>query len=181
MEVAEMARRLSLLGLLAAALAACASAPDPLGTFAGEETIEEQSTPLGGSALAQRRREMERAYGDLAQQRATLLDLHRRGDGNGVMLFGSFVEAYLSRHLAPLLRSEWQSRHPELAALDASLRLLEAELRVELRDPGRVQEGLDEAARRFAGRESLLVDWPVGEQTPLGAAIEALRKRKWRG
>jgi len=54
-------------------------------------------------------------------------------------------------------------------------------VRVELRDTGRVQEGLDELARRYAGRESLLVDYPVGEQTPLGAAIEGLRKRKWRG
>ena len=95
--------------------------------------------------------------------------------------WGSFLEAYLARHLAPLLRSEWQSRHPELAALDASLRLLEAEVRVELRDTGRVQEQLDELARRFAGRESLLVDYPVGKQTPLGTAIEGLRKRKWRG
>jgi hypothetical protein len=181
MEVPGMARRLPLVGLLAAALAGCASAPDPMRAFAGEETIEEQSTPLGGSALAQRRREMERAYGDLVHQRATLLDLRRRDDGNGSMLFGSFLEAYLARHLAPMLRSEWQSRHPELMALDASLRLLEAELRVELRDPSRVQEGLDEIARRFAGRESLLVDYPVGEQTPLGAAVEGLRKRKWRG
>jgi hypothetical protein len=97
------------------------------------------------------------------------------------MLFGSFLQAYLARHLAPLLRSEWQSRHPELMALDASLRLIEAEMLVELRDTGSVQRELDELARRYAGRESLLVDYPVGEQMPLGDAIEALRRRKWRG
>jgi len=92
-----------------------------------------------------------------------------------------FLDAYIDRHLNPLLRSEWQSRHPELSALDASLRLVEAEVFVELRDTGRVQEALDEVARRFQGRETLLVDYPVGQQTQLGAAIESLRKRKWRG
>ena len=176
-----MLRRVPALVALAALFAGCASSPDPLRAFEGEETIEEQATPLGGAALTQRRREMERAYGDLVHYRATLLNLRQRNDRNGSMLLGSFVEAYLGRHLAPLLRSEWQSRHPELMALDASLRLLEAEVRVELRDTGRVQQGLDELARRYRGRESLLVDYPVGEQTPLGAAIEALRKRKWRG
>ena len=164
-----------------ALLAGCASAPDPLHAFDGEETIEEQATPLGGAALAQRRREMERAYADLAHHRTTLLDLRRRDERNGSMLFGSFVEAYMARHLAPLLRSEWQSRHPELAALDASLRLLEAEILVELRDTGRMQQELDELARRYQGRESLLVDYPVGKQSPLGVAIESLRRRKWRG
>jgi len=176
-----MLRRVPALVAFAGLFAGCASSPDPLRAFEGEETIEEQATPLGGAALAQRRREMERAYGDLVHHRATLLNLRQRNDRNGSMLFGSFLEAYLARHLAPLLRSEWQSRHPELMALDASLRLLEAEVRVELRDTGRVQQGLDELARRYAGRESLLVDYPVGEQTPLGTAIEGLRKRKWRG
>jgi hypothetical protein len=176
-----MLHRLRALALVATALAGCATAPDPLHAFDGEETIEEQTTPLGGAALAQRRREMERAYRDMVHQRTTLLDLRRREDRNGSMLFGSFLQAYLARHLAPLLRSEWQSRHAELMALDASLRLLEAELLVELRDTGRVQHELDELARRYAGRESLLVDYPVGEQSPLGTAIEALRRRKWRG
>jgi hypothetical protein len=159
----------------------CASAPDPLRAFDGEETIEEQATPLGGAALQQRRREMERAYADLVHHRATLLDLRERDERNGSMLFGSFLEAYLARHLAPLLRSEWQSRHPELASLDASLRLIEAEILVELRDTGGVQRELDELARRYQGRESLLVDYPVGEQSPLGVALETLRRRKWRG
>jgi hypothetical protein len=176
-----MLRRLRAFALVAAALAGCASAPDPLRVFEGDETVEEQSTPLGGAALAQRRREMERAYRDMVQQRATLLQLRQREDRNGSMLFGSFLQAYLARHLAPLLRSEWQSRHPELMAVDASLRLIEAEMLVELRDTGRMQRELDELARRYAGRESLLVDYPVGEQTPLGDAIEALRRRKWRG
>ena len=176
-----MAHRIPALALCAALFAGCAGSPDPLRAFDGEETIEEQATPLGGAALQQRRREMERAYGDMVNHRATLLNLRARNDRNGSMLFGSFLEAYLARHLAPLLRSEWQSRHPELMALDASLRLLEAEVRVELRDTGRVQEQLDELARRFAGRETLLVDYPVGKQTPLGTAIEGLRKRKWRG
>ena len=176
-----MLRRFRALALVASVLAGCASAPDPLRAFDGDETIEEQATPLGGAALAQRRREMERAYRDMVHQRTTLLDLRRREDRNGTMLFGSFLQAYLARHLAPLLRSEWQSRHPELMALDASLRLLEAEVLVELRDPSRVQRELDELARRYAGRESLLVDFPVGEQSALGAAIESLRRRKWRG
>ena len=181
METRAMLRRLVWLPLALLAALACASDPDPLHAFDGEETVREQNTPLGGAALAQRRRELERAYRDLAQHRTTLLDLRHRGDRSGTLLFGGFLDAYIDRHLNPLLRSEWQSRHPELSALDASLRLVEAEVFVELRDTGRVQEALDEVARRFEGRESLLVDYPIGQQSQLGAAIEALRKRKWRG
>ena len=180
METRAMLRRLTWI-CLALPLLACASGPDPLRAFDGEETSHEQDTPLGGAALAQRRREMERAYRDMVQHRITLLDLRRRDDRSGSILFGNFLDAYVDRHLGPLLRSEWQSRHPELSALDASLRLLEAEVFVELRDTGRVQETLDEVARRFQGREAMLVDYPVGEQSQLGAAIESLRKRKWRG
>jgi hypothetical protein len=66
-------------------------------------------------------------------------------------------------------------------ALDASLRLLRADAFVQMRSPGRVQEELDEIDRRFAGRDNLLVDYPVGEQGTLASAIESLRKRKWRG
>ena len=176
-----MIRRIACLSFAALLVLACASDPDPLRAFEGEETVREQNTPLGGAALAQRRREMERAYRDMAQHRTTLLDLRRRGDRSGSLLFGGFLDAYIDRHLGPLLRSEWQSRHPELSALDASLRLVEAEVFVELRDTARVQEALDEVARRFQGRETLLVDYPVGQQSQLGAAIESLRKRKWRG
>jgi hypothetical protein len=162
-------------------LAACAGTPDFPNAFAGEETVQEQSSPLGGTALAQRRREMERAYRDMVHHRATLVNLRQRGDRNGMILFSQFLDAYVTRHLGPLLRSQWQSRHAELMALDASLRLLRADAFVQMRSPGRVQEELDEIDRRFAGRDNLLVDYPVGEQGTLASAIESLRKRKWRG
>jgi hypothetical protein len=52
---------------------------------------------------------------------------------------------------------------------------------VALRDPRRVQVVLDDLAARYAGRESMLVEFPIGGQSTLAEALALLRKRKWRG
>ena len=112
---------------------------------------------------------------------ATLESLQERRDRSGTILFGQFMDAYMGMHLDPLLAHEWQSRHPEVAALDASLRLAKADVLVRMRQTRRAQEVIDDLTQRYAGRDNLLVEYPIGGQTTLGEALESLRTRKWRG
>jgi hypothetical protein len=74
---------------------------------------------------------------------------------------------------------EWQSSHPEVMALDANLRFMKAQLLSNMRYPRKVQESIDDIEGRFEGRESMLVEYPVGEQRALGEALEMLRDQKW--
>lgn len=175
-----MRRTAVAIAVLVAGLAACGS-PRPPADFLVEADTLEESAQLGGQALAVRKLELRRARADLAHFRNTLETLQQRKDRNGRILFSEFLEAYLGRHLAPLLRSEWQSQHAELAAVDAGIRLLQVEILVRMREPGRAQEEMDEIVRRYQGRESMLVDWPEGQQTTLGEALDRLSNRKWRG
>jgi hypothetical protein len=80
-----------------------------------------------------------------------------------------------------MLRAKWQSVHPELAALDASLRFAKAELLIRMRYPRRVQKMIDDIERRFEGRPDLLVEYPLGRQGTLGEGLELLKDRKWKG
>ncbi len=140
----------------------------------------EASAPLGGEALVQRKHEMQRAHGDMIHFHLTLSSLHHRGDRNGLVLFSKFLDAYLAMHIDPLLAGEWQSRHPELTALDANLRFAKAELLIQLRMPRRAQAVMDQIELRFQGREDMLVDYPFGHQRSLGEGLQMLRNKKWR-
>jgi hypothetical protein len=175
------ARRLLAAFAIAAALAGCTPQYGMSERFLEVDTAAEESTPLGGEALAQRRQELKRAHGDLHHFLATLEGLDHRSDRNGQILFKGFLDAYMGEHLAPLLRGEWQSQHPELMGLDANLRVSQAELLRKMRDPRGVQRVIEELERRFAGRESMLVDYPIGTQSTLGDALQMLRDGKWRG
>jgi len=170
------------LALLAAALAfaACRTPSVPDALLAPEE-VAAQSQPLGGQSLAQCRQELERAWRDMVHLHVTLESLRHRKDRNGLVLFSGFVDAYMGTHLDPLLEPEWQSEHPELQGLDANVRLVQAEMLMQLRSPQRMQRALDEIQRRYAGRGDMLVDYPVGAQSTLAEAIETLTTRKWRG
>ncbi len=121
-----------------------------------------------------------RAQSDLHHFYTTFLALEERKERSGQVLFAAFIDAYMGLHLDPLLRSEWQSRHPELTALDANLRIAKAELLSEMHDPGRVEDVIDELMIRYQGRETMLVEYPFGEQSTLGEAIESLAGKKWR-
>jgi hypothetical protein len=168
--------------MLLGVASACASpseAPDSFGFDAAP--IAEESAPLGGEALAVRTSELQRALRDMTHFDATLDSLQWRRDRSGVILFGQFLDAYMGTHLDPLLAHAWQSRHPELAGLDASLRLAKADVLIQLRQTRRVQQVIDDVATRYAGRENLLVEYPLGDQTTLAEALASLRNRKWRG
>ncbi len=151
-----------------------------------DETLEqgfavEETSPLGGDSLAYRKREMQRAHQDMVHFLVTLESLRHRRDRNGTILFENFLHAYVGTHLDPLLSGDRQSEHPELLGLDATLRLVRAEVFMRMRDPRRMQSGVNEIRRRYEGREDMMVEYPVGQQSPLGEALEYLTDRKWRG
>lgn len=177
----RLRNRLASALLAAPLLAACASTPEIPDVLIPNETAAEENTPLGGEALGLRKRELERARRDMRHFHATLESLHERGERSGIILFNQYLDRYMGIHLAPLLRGEWQSRHPELMAVDANLRLTQADVLIQMRAPRRVQEVIDELERRFAGRGSMLVEYPPGGQTTLEDALQILRERKWRG
>jgi hypothetical protein len=174
-------RRGLLAGALCAAALACASKTEFQDVLVMEQTAAEQSTPLGGAALGQRRQDMQRAHRDMLHFHATLESLQGRRDRNGLVLFSQFLDAYMGLHLDPLLTSEWQSRHPELMALDANLRLVKAEVLIQMRSPQRVQQVIEELKERYAGREDMLVEFPIGKQGTLRDGMRKLGERKWRG
>ncbi len=172
--------RLALATLLALGTAACVINRGAPADLMPDHSVAEASAPLGGEALLQHKSEMRRARRDMIHFAATLDSLHHRKDRNGRVLFGRFLYAYLSLHIDPLLAGEWQSRHPELTALDANLRFAKAELLIQLRKPRRAQAVMDQIELRFHGREDMLVDYPFGRQRPLGEGLQMLREKKWR-
>jgi hypothetical protein len=165
--------------MLAVALLAAASCGSPRvqvpADFGSAATAAEESGPVGGVGLHQRRERLERLFKDLSHIRKSLDSARHRGDGESETQLARFAGAYLWMHLDPLLAAEWQSRHPELMALDAGLRLAEVELLRAMNEGKRAQQALADLEQRYAGREDLLVDYPVGSQSPLRNALEELR------
>lgn len=166
----------------AALLASACVSTDPVqAEFAWEESSAKAAseTQLGGQALIHRKRELIRAQKDLAFFYETLTALRQRRDHGGYLMLASFMDAYFGVHLRPMLAPRWQSSHPETMALDVSLRLAEAEMYVQMRDPARAQDTLDEISKRFRGREGMLVELPTGGQGTLGEAMDSILERKW--
>lgn len=155
----------------------CASSRDasPSRAFVVEEG------PLGGAALMQRKHDLDRAYRDMVHIHRTMQSLIERDDRRALSELDRFVDRYLVDHLEPLLRSEWQSTHPELMARDASLRFAFAEVLIQMRYPRRVQIVRDEIERRYPGQTDLLIQYPIGKQGTLGRGLEILANRKWKG
>lgn len=165
--------------LLSAQLFGCATGGlDPAYEEAAKIAAEEEA-PLGGEALARRRMDLNRAWRDLLHFEETMQSLVDRKDNRGVALLDGFLAQYMGQHLDPLLRPRWQSSHPEVMAIDASLRFLKAQILSEMRYPRRVQEVIDDIENRFQGRENMLIEYPVGEQRSLGEGLQLLRDRKW--
>ncbi len=156
---------------------ACASGPSRDATL----TPMADETPLGGAALDQRKHDLERAYHDLIHIHTTMQNLIDRKDGRALSELDRFADKYMELHLEPMLAAEWQSSHPELMARDASLRFIKAEVLIQMRYPGRVQDVRDEIERRYQGQGDLLIEYPIGSQGTLSKALEILADRKWKG
>jgi len=139
----------------------------------------EEEAPLGGEALARRRLDLLRAWRDLLHFDETMQSLVDRRDSRSVAMLDGFLAQYMGEHLDPLLRPRWQSSHPEVMALDANLRFMKAQILADMRYPRRVQQTIDDIQVRFEGRESMLVEYPIGEQRSLRDALELLRDHKW--
>jgi hypothetical protein len=149
--------------------------------FEEPQHVAVEEAPLGGEALAQRRQDMQRAFGDMLAFQATMSSLIDRRDNTGLASFDEFVAKYMGRHLDPLLAAGWQSSHPEVQAVDVNLRFVKADVLVQMRYPRRVQRVIDDIQKRYVGRDGMLVDYPVGEQSTLGEALAILKTRKWDG
>lgn len=178
----QMKKRLRWMATLfiSAQLLGCAGGIDPLSGGAAMALAEEEA-PLGGEALERRRTDLARAWRDLLHFDETMQSLVDRKDSRSVALLDGYLSQYLGQHLAPLLQPRWQSSHPEVMALDANLRFMRAQILADMRYPRRVQEAIDDIEDRFEGRESMLVEYPVGEQRSLAEALQLLRDRKWNG
>ena len=169
-----------LIGILSFLVLFGCAKPEMHDPLLGEKLSRERSAPMGGDALAERQREMRRASEDLFRFHATLVNLRSRQDARGHRHFKKFVDTYMSDHLNPILDVEWSSDHPALAGIDANLRVAKAALLVQMGEPYRVQPVIDELARRFLGRNRVLVTYPSGERVTIKRAIEILQNKKWR-
>jgi hypothetical protein len=158
-------------------LMGCAAGSDP----ALEDSLAaiEDEAPLGGEALAQRRMDLSRAWRDLQHLDATMQSLVDRRDSRSVALLDGYISQYLEEHLDPMLRPAWQSTHPEVMAVDANLRFMKAQILADMRYTSKVQDSIEDIEERFLGREGMLVEYPVGEQRPLGEALDMLADQKW--
>ncbi len=166
-----------ILVLCGGGLAGCVSDTTRADAMVRSANQGEASAPMSGEALEQRKLELERTYGDLTHFNATFDSLNRRKDREGKILFSEFVDLTLTKQVLPMLEGEWQSRHPELSALDADVRLTVAELWVRMGSTSRTRRMLAEIERRFEGRGEMLVNYPIGTQGTLRDGIAMLRER----
>ncbi len=168
---------LSLLALGAALAFGCVSDERLADDWMADTAASRASAPLGGEALVQRKLDLDRSYRDLSHFDATLASLKRRGDRSGVVMFSEFVDFYVSKHVIPMLEGEWQSRHPEVAVLDANVRFAVAAVWVDMGEGHSASRMLDEIDRRYKGRGEMLVGYPLGDQGTLAEGVEQLRQR----
>lgn len=166
-----------LCALMMAQLVGCAAGMDPVDEASNVERLDE--APLGGEALAQRRMDLARAWRDLLHFDATMQSLVDRRDSRSVALLDGYLAQYMEQHLDPMLRPAWQSTHPEVMALDANLRFMKAQILADMRYTRKVQASIEDIEVRFRGREGMLVEYPIGEQRPLGEALDLLAEQKW--
>lgn len=155
----------------------CASDERVADDWVAKATTRESTAPLGGEALAQRKLDLDRCYRDLGHLLVTSDALYRRGDRNGLVQFNEFADFYIGKHVIPMLEPEWQSRHPEVALLDANARLAISALWTKIGATESAGRMLDEIDHRFRGRGEMLVGYPIGGQSTLRDAVARLRKQ----
>jgi hypothetical protein len=164
-------------GALTLALAGCLGSEEPESHWLGTAPAAEETAPLAGAALEQRKDQLVRAQHDLAHFQTTLESLYYRDDRDGHNRMARFADNYLVTHVDRLLAHEWQSRHPEVAVIDANLRLAKADVLLRMNRNDQAAHVLDEIERRFERRDDMLIEHPLGTQRKLGEALELLRDR----
>lgn len=166
--------RLAAIAMLAT-LWACASPWTGTDYYEPQAKLTEADAHLEGEALEQRKDQMRRAHRDLVSLHETARSLRRHRSLNDIRVFESFIDPYFEDHVQALL-SEDEGWHSELALLDANLLFAQAAVLVELREKRRVGGVIREIARRFVGMETMLVEYPIGEQSTLAHALIDLRE-----
>ena len=163
---------------LAAVALLCACETPMLGrdTVTAREPTVEVAEPLAGEALEQRKLEMRRAYRDLIHFGATVQTLRIRKDRD-LREFQDYLERFRAARVDPLLTGDLASEDPEVSVLDAELRLVMAELMIEVSDYWSAGDVIDEIESRYGKRGSMLLNYPVGQQSTLKDSLEYLRKR----
>jgi len=168
---------LALLALGAALAFGCVTDERLADDWMADTAASRASAPLGGEALVQRKLDLDRSYRDLVHFDATLASLQRRGDRSGVVMFSEFLDFYVAKHVLPMLEGEWQSRHPEVAVLDANVRFAVATVWVEMGSGYSARSMLDEIERRYKGRGEMLIGYPLGSQGTLAEGVANLRQK----
>lgn len=169
-------RSCALLPALLLLAAGCVNDATLTNELLAEAEASQASAPLGGEALFQRKLELDRAVRDMGHFHATLKSLDRRYDRGSEVLFQEFVEFYLTKHVLPMLEGEWQSQHPEVAVLDVNARFVAAELWSMMGASGRADQMERSIAERYRGRGSMIVAYPVGEESTLADGLALLRR-----
>lgn len=164
-------------GVLLLSLAGCLGSEEPETHWLGTAPVAEETAPLAGAALEQRKQQMVRAQRDLSHFQTTLESLYYRDDRDGLRRMARFADNYLTTHVDRLLAHEWQSRQPEVAVIDANLRLAKADVLLRMDQNERAGHVLDELDRRFGRRGDMLIEHPLGTQRTLGEALKLLRDR----
>lgn len=172
-----MRRSLSLAVLTALLCSGTACAPTrDADLYAKRERVQEAQAHTAGQALHERKARMERTQRDLMHIQRTLETLRRHRYDDQIARFAGFVRPYLAERVHPLLSDREASWHPELVPLDANLLFAEAAVLGELRDRRGVDRVADRIEARFARLDSLIVEYPRGEQHPLAESLARLRR-----
>ncbi len=172
--------RLVSIRLVAIAIAtlgfACASPWTGTDYYEPQQKLTEADAHLEGEALEQRKDQMRRAHRDLISLHETARSLRRHRSFDDLHVFRGFVDPYFEAHVQTLLSEEEEGWHSELALLDANLLFAKASVLIELREKRRVARVIREIDRRFKGMETMLVEFPIGEQSTLARALIELRE-----
>ncbi len=163
------------IGAIAVGALACAQGGDR-DLYEKRARVEETQSHTGGQALHERKGRMQRTQRDLMHIQRTLETLRRHRYDGQIAVFASFVRPYLAERVDPLISDRDASWHPELVPLDANLLFAKAAVLAELRDGGAVNRVARVIDNRFAGMDSLIVEYPRGEQRTVGESLAQLRR-----
>ncbi|MCP4002773.1 MAG: hypothetical protein GY725_01130 [bacterium] len=158
-------------------MSACATRWSGNDYFKKQPVGVEPDQQVSGEALLQRKETLRRLHRDLKSVKATAESLRRHRDLEGIASLEGFVHPYFEQQIEPLISDtgEW---HAELQLLEANLLFAQAEVLYELRDARRLAKIARRIHNRFASSKSMLVEYPIGEQSTVQNALEDLEYKR---